>query len=244
MLNLNHSSFYRKFPAFSLGAEINQLAQPLFNSINANYFDYNRIYPNNGFLSLASDTHWLEHFFKQHYKIGTAIVQSGIHLWDYYYYQKPIQVAKEAFNHAHGITIIYKRQNYIEYIDIAASNIHREIVSIYLNNFNLIEAFIQDFIEKAAPLISLAEAELVKLPSDVTENITNDLLQPDDCYLLQKFKLTRREYQCLENYFKGSTAKETARILNLSYRTVEEHFNNLKRKLNCQHKRDLLKFRL
>lgn len=56
--------------------------------------------------------------------------------------------------------------------------------------------------------------------------------------------LTIRENECLNLYRKGLTSKETALMLGLSHRTVEEHFDNIKRKLNCQHKRDLLLFNI
>ena len=42
--------------------------------------------------------------------------------------------------------------------------------------------------------------------------------------------LTPREEQCLQLYRLGKTAKETARILSLSPRTVEEYLNNIKAK--------------
>jgi len=53
--------------------------------------------------------------------------------------------------------------------------------------------------------------------------------------------LSRREQQCLYHFARGKTAKETALLLNLSFRTVEAYIFNLKKKLGCRHKRDLLK---
>ena len=53
--------------------------------------------------------------------------------------------------------------------------------------------------------------------------------------------LTAREYQCLKLYQQGLTAKQTARQLNLSYRTIEEYFEHIKLKYGVSYKRDLLK---
>lgn len=53
-------------------------------------------------------------------------------------------------------------------------------------------------------------------------------------------KLSLREQQCLKYFIKGKTAKETANLIGLSYRTVESYFVNIKKKLGCQYKRDLL----
>lgn len=51
--------------------------------------------------------------------------------------------------------------------------------------------------------------------------------------------LTPRERECLHSLLEGKTAKETAVDLELSPRTVESYFDNIKKKLNCPSKRDL-----
>lgn len=53
--------------------------------------------------------------------------------------------------------------------------------------------------------------------------------------------LSKRERQCLRALLVGETAKEVALEYGLSYRTIESYYENLKNKLNCQSKRDLLK---
>lgn len=55
--------------------------------------------------------------------------------------------------------------------------------------------------------------------------------------------LTKREKDCLHLYLQGKTSKETAQLLRISHRTVEWHIENIKSKLNCNSKRDLLCFR-
>lgn len=54
-------------------------------------------------------------------------------------------------------------------------------------------------------------------------------------------KLSMREKQCLELYLSGSSTNETAVILGLSHRTIEDYINNIKKKFHCRRKRDLLK---
>ncbi len=55
-------------------------------------------------------------------------------------------------------------------------------------------------------------------------------------------QLSKREQECLRLFLNGKTAKETANILGLSYRTIEEYFTNIKKKLGYRYKRDLLAF--
>lgn len=240
MLNLDDPNFFHRFPAFHLSGEVNELCKPVFNAINANYFDYNRVYPDNTFLTLSSDIYWLEHFFKRKFKLCTAFQQSGMHLWDGYYYQPATHEARIHFNHAHGISIIYKQNDYIEYIDIAASKEQGIITSYYLNQTDMIHQLINDFRERSQGLIKIAEKNVVQLPTIITDGTLEDLSQ--NKYSLAKFNLSTREKQCMEYYFLGKTAKETAEALQLSRRTIEEYLESVKKKLKCRHKRDLIKY--
>lgn len=60
---------------------------------------------------------------------------------------------------------------------------------------------------------------------------------------LQKMadRLTLREKECLQLLLMGKTAIETAQELHLSKRTVEYYFENIKDKLQCEKKRDVLR---
>jgi DNA-binding CsgD family transcriptional regulator len=52
--------------------------------------------------------------------------------------------------------------------------------------------------------------------------------------------LSIRENECLSLIAKGYTAKEVARVLGLSFRTVEEYINRIKNKLGCFSRRELI----
>lgn len=55
-----------------------------------------------------------------------------------------------------------------------------------------------------------------------------------------KFALSPRQTQCLYYLVRGMTAKQIARALNLSNRTVEAYLVDLKDKLQCNNKPDLV----
>lgn len=54
--------------------------------------------------------------------------------------------------------------------------------------------------------------------------------------------LSEKERECIKYLVQGKTAKETAKHMHLSYRTVEYYFENIKNKVNCYKKRELFAF--
>jgi len=60
-----------------------------------------------------------------------------------------------------------------------------------------------------------------------------------EAYYKKAALLSCRERECLKLLLQGKTAKETAMILSLTYRTIESYFENIKNKLNCSTKKDL-----
>ena len=53
-------------------------------------------------------------------------------------------------------------------------------------------------------------------------------------------KITPRERTCLMQLIKGKTSKQIADSLKLSIRTIESYLNNIKHKLGCKTKSELI----
>jgi DNA-binding CsgD family transcriptional regulator len=56
----------------------------------------------------------------------------------------------------------------------------------------------------------------------------------------RKIKVTRREAECIYYLMQGKTAKETAKILKISPRTVETHLEHVRNKAGCHNKMNLI----
>jgi DNA-binding CsgD family transcriptional regulator len=87
--------------------------------------------------------------------------------------------------------------------------------------------------------------------SQLAHVLTNNIIQqaPElgfvrNSYIIEKsyskIALTTRQSECLFLLLQGKTAKQIAKILSISYRTVEEHTNYLKNKFGCQNKSELI----
>ena len=55
-----------------------------------------------------------------------------------------------------------------------------------------------------------------------------------------KYELTNREHECVFLLLRGKSAKEIGTLLSLSKRTVESYIENIKNKMNCKNKAEIL----
>ena len=128
-------------------------------------------------------------------------------------------------------------------------------------NCDYLEMFISYFDDKAYDLIN--QSDKIKIPREVREYCF--LLDPS-CEkfictskqteeeflnninakyykikkLQEKYFLSHREKQCLELILQNKLIKEIAYSLHLSVRTIEAYINNLKRKLDCNTKNEIV----
>lgn len=72
-------------------------------------------------------------------------------------------------------------------------------------------------------------------------SLSNNVKEMDNC-LKQASLLSKKEKECLKYFLEGKTAKETALCMQISFRTIEYYFENIKNKLTCYRKRDLLAY--
>ena len=55
-----------------------------------------------------------------------------------------------------------------------------------------------------------------------------------------KYELTNREYECVFLLIRGKSAKEIGVLLSISPRTVESYIENIKNKMDCKNKAEIL----
>ncbi len=110
----------------------------------------------------------------------------------------------------------------------------RSGVSGYINKENVVEELI--------PALSQVNKGKTYLGSSVSDYMADMLSAPDKEKLSYTKILNERELDVLRLVAEGKTAKETAGILFLSRRTVENYKNNMLKKLNLHKTSDLIKY--
>lgn len=162
----------------------------------------------------------------------------------------------------HGFTIYKHFENTVEAWHFATTKDNNRIFNFYLNYLDLLEHFIRYFREKASDILdpsdkqklialqdnSFALAALSDIPHDIIslgEKIKEFMKETNiNRYCINTKKnvvcLSPREVECLLHLSKNKTTKETAKLLNLSPRTIDAYIENIKKKLDCKRRSQLI----
>jgi DNA-binding CsgD family transcriptional regulator len=167
---------------------------------------------------------------------------------------------RNLFNLGHPLFLFERYIGYFDLFLFFSTTNNESIINFYINNIDVLEKFGQFFKEKAAKLIIAANAQKIIIPTDMRPNFKGltdpiTLAQLDKQKFLgqlnvkryqlsgkyQHVSLTARELECIKCLATGYTAKETANFLRLSIRTIETYISNIKVKLDCHRKSQIIK---
>ncbi|MDP1975814.1 MAG: helix-turn-helix transcriptional regulator, partial [Alphaproteobacteria bacterium] len=127
---------------------------------------------------------------------------------------------------------------------------------LYINNLELIENFIVyfkskskglfDFNDKRKMFIYQEDRSLIYPELNVNADYTSFLkdIKPTHYNLFQNYRdlhLTPHEFFCLQLFSNGKSIKEIAQLKNISFRTVEAHLSNIRKKLGNDGYKDIKK---
>jgi DNA-binding CsgD family transcriptional regulator len=171
-------------------------------------------------------------------------------------FKAEFEVYKSMFKFDLSVTLSVKSADCIEFFDFCASKSGALISGVFLNRPALLRSFAKHFKEglksefkkMEEDPFSLLELEGVDFFGTPTFNPSSES-KAIHAYLesIGKKKdiemaasLSARERQCLKLLSSGKNFRETALDLDLSNRTVESYFENIKGKLMCKDKRDLI----
>lgn len=237
--------------------EVDQLCSPALNSIGITYFNYIKIYHNDSSRELLTNNAlWIDHFYKNSlYKsVGAVDIEHllprGYFLWSELNSNDPVYFqGRESFNIDNGISFVVKRSDVTFLYIFASTRDNHSINNFYTRNIDLFKRFILYFNDAGSPLIKKVAKNRIYLPEKqiiIAERIIkNDISKStrekfynktsiDRYYLLSEsddLYLTKKQAECVTYFIEGATAKECAKLLNISHRTVEGYLSDIKNKI-------------
>lgn len=247
---------------------ISEVSQQL-KSIGVNTFSYKKFFDNSRkYLLISSNPQWNQFHLKNVEGNGAfneALCQITdpslkIFLWP----SKPADdILKALYDHDiwNGVSFYKKREGYVEGWGFAGKANNEGLQNFLVNNVDLIKQFIlffnssfKDLRDESNPKY-LAEFKYENiLETQKTQKSIDDFKKSLHvkryCYEAHNktIWLTAREKECLEFLRDGKSIKEIARILNnkkgenLSPRTIETYFQNMRLKVLASSKSEMLNF--
>lgn len=194
-----------------------------------------------------------------------SLYQPGFNIWLGDYDLDVYRHGKLYYNTSHSITITELQPDGCEFFLFAAAAERYQEINYLANNINILYRFILYLKDKGKHIIKKAEKFKIKHPKQpgsfalfhdlITDEAKFQQMQeakesflaltPIHKYSVTnaasgKLKLSRREIECIINLLNNKTNPEISRLMNISLRTVETYMDNIKLKLNCSSRQELI----
>jgi DNA-binding CsgD family transcriptional regulator len=150
--------------------------------------------------------------------------------------------------------LVYEKfPTYGEFWFFGTKRDNTQILDFYINNLYVFQHFILYFKNKACHLLDVSDPSRLITTTlrpfkegfkerEVIQNFVNEITYKR-LYLNGQYSgkfLSRKESECLFYFSKGNTMKEIAEHTCLSPRTIETHLKNIKNKVGCHTKSELI----
>ncbi len=218
---------------------------------------YVRVYRSGQMLYLSNDETWLNLYYNNEFFNAASHTDSYIVTGKENYYFWPDEGGDDVFNAAishnmcYGFNLRESSSDYYETFIFNTNKEHPEVNNYYINHIPHLKKIIQVFKAKVLEELLIKPPVLYQLDQSViavinkledneagVENV-NRLAMPS-LLVDGKQRLSKREVECLYWTCLGKTADEIAMIMGLSKKTIESHFYNMKIRLNCASKPQLI----
>jgi DNA-binding CsgD family transcriptional regulator len=239
-----------------LSDQIRPLITPLFDAFGMSHFSYFFVTPEGHSACLGTNPEWMEFYLYNDLFLHNPFLRSPHLIPEGVFFTQSIKHPgyRESKKHAKNfgiedsLLLTFKEKGILQGFSFGLSK-HDKNYTLFTNEVPLLKRFCKEFEKRAER--SLQELE----PVDVRQFIGNAFYKKQDWFSLDENKrknllvrlnfkvpdLSPREKEALSLYLQGETARSIAKRLNLSSRTVESYLENIKNKLNCYQKTELLK---
>lgn len=235
---------------------IRKLCSPLMDKLNIPFFSYYSIRRNGQFSAIGNYPGQLEYFYSEKLYISCPFLSDPRHFRSGYAFIETTtnknhrEIILNRFEMNHLVLKLERSGDFVEGFIFLEKNMVNLNYQKYFSNLDLLNKFARYFKREAKHLIDSMNEEgynlLLEKGSPFFEKNDSISLSSENSSVTNFLKtilpLTPREQQCFELFRMGKSAQATASILNLSNRTVENYFENIKSKLGCHSKWDLLEW--
>lgn len=245
-------SLLKSHLSWQMTSVMREICEPIYSNLGVNYVDYARYYTDGRLVTLFTDKDYVSSFANNITVSPGLVLCEGMHLWSEYIPKDFLSFAEQKYQHSHGMTILSEHSDHTEIFNFATNPENTKILSFYLNQQVVLQQILT-FIRARAKkhLHKLEDSPLVipKLitrssPTDKINQILMNVFQVPDSFQIcinnVTIDLSKREAQCLHYLHQGKTAKEIAKELDISHRTIEIYLDNVRSKTASKNRVELI----
>ena len=248
--------------------DITSIIDPLTRYFGIKKFGYRRFLPDGTSMGLCNNLDWTEYLCANHLDKTISRddeeIKQVLTTTNSLNFRAGVPKKADAFFHAlydldmwNTIVLYSKGQHYIEAYFFIADRNNPHILDFYINNISLLKRFTEYFSEKGADLIGDTNTKdffFKTISPDIFEDNNTDKLHAVSDFInhtpITQFSirrkgsvinLSRRENECLYHLSQGLTMKKTAKLLELSPRTIEFYIKNIKHKTGLTKQSELVR---
>lgn len=253
----------KNHPFLLVGQEIDQILTPL-KRYGIRTLTFIRNYDTGHQILLSNNSNWVEDYY--HENLPGNFLSGHPKQYTQKYLIIPNEsslpvhkISRERYNEGNTFCLIHRYEKFTEFFFFAGHVNNISLPNFFINNVDLFQTFTTYFKSAAEDLITRGDEFRILLPTAHHTALLPDIakLNYDADSILDilkemkikhfkfsdnTFKLTEREIDCIAAYQQELTAKEIAKMLNLSFRTVEKYFDAINKKLDMFNKKDSIKF--
>ncbi len=232
--------------------DINDIIRPLIQFFGIGSFVYQKNALDGSEIRLSNQPEWIQFFFENQLYKESVFEQSpqqyekNRFVWAALPQHQPVLEKAREFNIDHGVTFVEPQKDGCEFFFLGAPRDQPNVLSLMLSHLDLLETFLGYFRQRAEALIKKAEQHRIIVADKYTLNTSAPL--PSITFdrgaflssLQERSLFSPREQQCIQLLLSGYNFKMIANTLNISYRTIETHFEHIKQKTNCHTKAELI----
>ena len=225
------------------------ISSPL-RQVDISYFSFVRRFVDGSRINLSTIPTWFNEYYNEKLYIDSAFeydINSYVPGLMFCLQDHTLKISKYAYEHydsGHGVVIIEKINNGIDFFFLSGTTVHNgKFLNFCINNVEVLKKFTSSFKDQAHALLTTAEKNKFHFMQNSNQTAAHAMVNLASVPSLAKnstsYKkelLTKRENSVAAHLLQGKTAKEIGRALLISDRTVEIHLEHIRAKLNCRNK--------
>jgi DNA-binding CsgD family transcriptional regulator len=256
-------------PLLVLSTEFTELCKPL-EMFHIHHFTYQKQFNDGTRISLSNKTQWVDDYYNLKlyesslFEEKPSSYKPAFNVWTEEYDIPVYAHGRTYYDTGPCISITEPHHDGCEHYLFSTAPDKPEVIHYLANNMDILYHFVLYLKDRGVNIFKKAQDNRVVVQKSFIGPTESRITNKDFYQAMQRHKrqffdktpirrftfetgdtqgirLTQREINCIMYLLQNKTAHETAESMNLSRRTVESYLDNIKIKLDCDNKIDLLK---